>query len=90
MVAVMGDAPVLVAVKEGILPLPLAIRPIPVLLLVQLKVAPDGVLLKVLPGTEAPLQTVLSEGAVATGIGLTVTLTLPAGLVQPETVTVTE
>ena len=90
MVAVMGDAPVLVAVKEGILPLPLAARPIDVLLFVHANVAPEGVLLKVLPGTEAPSQTLLSEGAVATGIGFTVTFTVPAGLVQPETVTVTE
>ena len=42
MVAVMGDAPVLVAVKEGILPLPLASRPIDVLLFVHVNVAPEG------------------------------------------------
>jgi len=35
-VATIGVAPALVAVKEGILPVPLAARPIPVALLVQL------------------------------------------------------
>lgn len=45
------DVPVLVAVKEGTLPVPLAASPIAVLLFVHAKVAPEGVLLKLPKGT---------------------------------------
>ena len=43
-VAIIGATVALVAVKLGILPVPLAAKPIAVLLLVQLKVAAAGVL----------------------------------------------
>ena len=50
--------PVLVAVKLGVLPLPLAARPMAVLLFVHANVAPEGVEAKLLAATVAPAQTV--------------------------------
>ena len=64
--------PVLVATKEGTFPVPLAASPIPVLLLVQLKVEPAGVLVKVDAAIVEPAQTVTLAGTVAVGLGLTV------------------
>jgi hypothetical protein len=61
--------PVLVAVKDGTEPLPLAARPMEVLLLVQLKVAPAGVLVKACKGTVFPGQTELLVTGVTTGVG---------------------
>lgn len=57
MVAVIGVVPVLVAIKEGTLPLPLAPSPIEVLSFVQVNKTPVDGLLNELPGTVAPLQT---------------------------------
>ena len=56
MVAVTGELPVLVAVKEGVFPLPLAPKPTVVLELVQVNDPPAGVLEKAVAGTVAPLQ----------------------------------
>jgi hypothetical protein len=81
---------VFVEVKPGILPVPLAPKPIAVFELVHANIAPEGVLLRFPIGIAAPEQAVISEGTVATGTGLTVTVTLFAGLTQPETVAVTE
>ena len=53
-VAVIGLVVVLVAVKAGVFPAPLAPKPMAVLLFVQLKVAPAGVVVKLLVGTVAP------------------------------------
>jgi hypothetical protein len=53
----MGSKVELTAVKVGILaPVPEATKPIAVLLFVQLKVVPDGVPAKFIPGTVAPTQ----------------------------------
>ena len=48
MVAIMGELELLIAVNAGILPFPLAARPISGFELLQLIVAPGGVLLKML------------------------------------------
>jgi hypothetical protein len=56
MVAVIGVAPVFVAVKEGIFPDPLAARPMAVLLFVQVNVVPATGPVRVFKGTFAPLQ----------------------------------
>ena len=64
--------PVLAAVNEEIFPLPLAPKPMPVLELVQLKLPPAGVLLKVVAAMVVPLQTVELEGTLKVGIGFTV------------------
>ena len=53
-VAVIGLVVVVVAVKAGVFPEPLAANPMAVLLFVQLNVAPAGVLVKLLAGTVAP------------------------------------
>jgi hypothetical protein len=55
-VDVSGDPVALVAVNAGSPPEPLAGRPIPVLELVHVYVAPAGVLVKVLAGTALPGQ----------------------------------
>ena len=71
MVAVIAEAVALVAVKEAILPVPLAAKPMAVLLFDQLNVAP---VVPVNAGTldEAPLQNVWFGGTVTVGKGLTV------------------
>ena len=56
MVLVIAEAVALVAVNAGKFPVPDAPRPIPVLELVQAKVAPVGVLVKLVNGTAAPAQ----------------------------------
>ena len=60
----------LVAVKAGMLPVPLAARPMAVLLLVQVKVAPAGELTKLDAGTVALTHTVWLGGVVMVGVGL--------------------
>jgi hypothetical protein len=72
MVAMMGVAPGLVAVNEGTFPFPLAPSPIAVLLFVHENVAPGVVLVKLVAGTVAPLQTTILAGTITVGIGLTV------------------
>ena len=56
MVAITGLVVVLVAVKEAILPAPLAARPIEVVLLVQLKMVPATGPLKETADVVVPLQ----------------------------------
>jgi hypothetical protein len=75
MVAVIGAEVVLVAVKAGILPVPLAARPIKVLLLAQVKVVPDTGPAIVVEGAEAPLQKVWLVMAVTVGMGFMVATT---------------
>ena len=58
MVLVIAEAVALVAVNAGKFPVPEAPNPIPVLELVQAKVAPVGLLLKLVNGTAAPAQCV--------------------------------
>lgn len=74
MVPVMGEAVALVAVKAGVLVTPEAASPIAVFELVQVKVAPAGVLAKVFAGTAAPAQKVKFGSAVTVGKGVTVTV----------------
>lgn len=58
MVAITGAVPVLIAVNAAILPVPLAVRPIDVLLLTQLKMVPGIELTNTTVLVLAPLQTV--------------------------------
>ena len=73
-VALMGDVPVLVAEKLPILPVAAAARPIAVLLFIQVKVPPEGILEKITAFTIPPLQTYILDGTVTVGVGLTVIL----------------
>lgn len=90
-VAVMLDVPPFVAVKAGVLPDPLAARPIAGLELVQVKVPPAGKLLNELAATVDPAQTVMFAGTVTVGVGFTVIVYDTGVPVQPaaEGVTVT-
>ena len=76
MVPDIGAVVALVPVKAGIFPVPLAPKPIAVLLLLQLKVtAPVGPVVGVVKFTAAvvpPLHTVWLVTAFTTGVGLTV------------------
>ena len=72
MVAVIGDAVVLVALKLLILPEPLVANPRAVLLLVQEKEPPEGVFTKLVATTVALLHTVIFAGTATVGEGLTV------------------
>jgi hypothetical protein len=72
MVADIGAAPAFVARKAAIFPVPEAANPIVVLLFVQVNVPPAGVLAKLVTGTVTPLQTVMFDGTVTVGVGLTV------------------
>lgn len=74
MVAVTGVLPVLVAVNDGTLPVPLAGRPIEGSELVQSKVPPAGVLVKLAAATVPPLQMLVLAGTVVVGAGFTVTV----------------
>ena len=85
-VAVMGVVPALVAVNVGILPIPLAPRPIPVLLFVQVYTAPDTGPLTVVAATEDPAHITLLAMAFTVAVGLTVIvndLGVPTQLVPP-------
>ena len=82
MVAVTGVEPAFNAVNEGWLPVPLAARPMDGVLFVQLKLAPAGVLVKVLAATVAELHSVIFPGTVTVGMGFTFTVTV-AEPVQP-------
>jgi len=88
-VAVMGELELLTAVNAGILPFPLAARPISGFELLQLIVAPGGVLLKLLDGTVDPSQKIWLAGTLIIGRGLTVRLKFFEILTQELTVAVT-
>lgn len=75
-VAVIGPAVALVAVKAGKPPVPLAASPIAVLEFVHVNVAPTGVLTNPFAGTAAPAQYVKFASGVTTGGGFTVTVTV--------------
>ena len=74
MVAVTGDEPLFIAVKEVILPLPDAGRPIEVLLFVQVYVVvpPELVVEKLTAAVLLPLQTTWLAGMFTCAVGLTV------------------
>ena len=77
MVAVTGAVPVLIAVKLAILPVPLAARPMEVVLFVQLYTVPGGLVtapVKVTAVVGAPLHTTWLATAFTVGIGLTTTV----------------
>jgi len=82
--------PELVAVNAGILPVPLAARPMDVLLFAQLKVTPDGVPDKLFAGTDTPLQCNCADSALTVGTGRTTSDAdaLLTGEVQPLPLTV--
>jgi hypothetical protein len=69
---VIGPVPVFEAVKLGVLPLPLAARPIAVFEFVHANVVPATLLVNADAGTEAPLQTVMFAGTTTFGVGFTV------------------
>jgi hypothetical protein len=75
-IAVIGKLPVLLATKTGMLPTPLAAKPIRGLLFVHEKEESGDVLLKGIPFREVPLQTVVSSNGLIIGVGLTVTDTV--------------
>ena len=78
----------LAALNVAILPVPLAAKPITVLLLVQLNVAPT-VPLKLTATIGAPAQTVWSAGSVTVGRDVTVTWCVSDAVHPPVPVTVT-
>ena len=89
MVAVIAVPPVLVGVKLGTSPLPLDPSPMAVLLFDHVNVTPDGVPDKLVTGTVTPAQIIMFAGAVAVGVGFTVTVPVAGLLAQPFNVYVT-
>ena len=86
-VAVIGELVAFVAVKDDIFPEPDAGIPIAVLLFVQVKVAPDGVLLNAVAATVPPLHTTTFDGTVTVdGVQLFATQLPIPGAGQPEPV----
>ena len=72
MVPVIGPPVAFVAVNPGVLVVPLAAKPIAGFELVQVKVAPAGLLTKVFAGTAAPGQKVKLGSKTTVGTGFTV------------------
>jgi hypothetical protein len=86
MIAVISFPPVLVAIKAGMLPLPLAANPILGLLFIHLNTAPGELLVKGIPASaKVPLHNVVSGIISITGVGLTITLSISV-ITQPEPV----
>ena len=77
MVPFTGLAVLLIAVKEGMFPDPEPGRPIDVFEFVQLKLTPEGVPERELPGTNVPSVTVVSGSK----------STVPTGVIAPGIVT---
>ena len=73
-VAVTGSAVLFVPENDGVLPVPLAARPIDGSVFVQLKIAPGVVLVKTPAATVDPLQMATFAETTTTGVGLTVIL----------------
>jgi hypothetical protein len=73
-VAVTGEADVFVAVKDAILPVPLAARPIDVALFTQLYTVPFTGPVKITAAEFVPLQTTWLVRVLTSGVGLTVML----------------
>ena len=73
-VAVTGSAVLFVPENDGVLPAPVAERPIEGSVFVQLKVVPGVVLVRFEAAIVAALQTVMSAGTATTGVGFTVIL----------------
>ena len=83
MVAVIGVVPAFIVVNEGMLPVPLAPKPIDELLFVQAKFVPVIAPVKVITDDETLLQKVTSLGCVTVGAGLTVTVEVVVGPSHP-------
>ncbi len=83
MMATMGVVPELTATNAGMLPEPLAARPMLGWLFVQVNVVPEMVPAKFTAAVIAPLQTVWSAGSETVGVGLTVIVKVWEGPVQP-------
>ena len=79
-VAVIGNSVVFVAVNEAISPVPDDERPIAELLLVQVNVAPEGVLAKAVAATVLPLHTVTFAGTVTVEVGSEFTVIIPVAV----------
>jgi hypothetical protein len=71
------------ALNAAIVPVPAADKPVLTLLFIQLKVAPVGVLEKLVAATALPAQTVWLAIALTEGVGLTVIVKLFTALAQP-------
>ena len=71
-VELIAEVPVLVALKAVMFPVPEAAKPIAVLLFVQAKVPPVGVLEKAVIAIGSPLQITILDGTVTVGVGFTV------------------
>ena len=82
-VAVTGTFELLIAMKEAILPVPLAASPIDGVLLVQLYTVPGTKPVKLTGAVAKPLHTVWLATGFTVGIGLTVTVAVVVGPVQP-------
>lgn len=82
MVAVTGVLPLLLAVNAGIFPVPLAARPIEVLLFVQLKVVPAREPEKFTALVRAPSHNVWLEGCATFADGFTVMVNVTGAPVQ--------
>jgi hypothetical protein len=82
-VATTGVEPVLVAVNDGILPVPVAGRPMDGWLLVHVKVVPATGQLKVIGAVVAPLQYAALLTGFTIGVGLTVIVNVIGVPVQP-------
>jgi hypothetical protein len=82
-VAVTGVTPVFVAVKELIFPVPLAARPMVVLLFVHVYTVPVTLPLKFTALVAVPLHLAWSLIFATVGVGLTVIVNKSAGPVQP-------
>ena len=89
MVPLIGAAVALVAVNDGMLPVPFATNPIAIFELVQVKLPPVGVLTKIAASTVALLHTTVSAGTITVGVGFTVMVKLDGVPAQPLTVGVT-
>ena len=86
MVAVIAALVLFVPMKEGMLPVPLAPRPIAVLLFVQLNTVPGTVVVKFTAPVGEPLQTVWFATAFTVGVGFTVMVNVigvPVHVVPP-------
>ena len=89
-VAVIGDDPGLAAMKDGIFPVPLAGKPIAVLVFVQVYVVPVTELLNTMGPVGEPAQKSWLPGTVTSGAGVTfnwrVTVVVPHSLVTDKVI----
>ncbi len=82
MVAVIGRLVAFTAMKAGISPVPLAARPMAVLLLVQLNTVPATVPVKFTGAVNTPAHNAWLAGWLTVGVGLTVMVNVTGKLTQ--------